>query len=126
MAVLFAVIGVFFTLKFRFGFIVGIYFMYYSLGQYQAFLPMAAALYLLALIRDVYELEAGKSAAAAVNGHSSEGKASEVSGNGGSKAGAIGRSERRAPPKSQLTFFHRRLVRSRSRTFSYRVSRRCS
>ena len=90
-AVLFAVIGVFFTLKFRFGFIVGIYFMYYSLGQYQAFLPMAAALYLLALIRDVYELEAGKSSAAVVNGHSSEGKASAASGNSGSKAGAVGR-----------------------------------
>ena len=59
-AVLFAVIGVFFTLKFRFGFFLGIYFMYYSLGQYQAFLPMAAALFLLALIRDVCELGDGR------------------------------------------------------------------
>lgn len=77
-AVLFAVIGVFFTLKFRFGFIVGIYFMYYSLGQYQAFLPMAAALYLLALIRDVYEMRETKSAAAGKAGSNAEAKAGAV------------------------------------------------
>ncbi|MBO5503651.1 MAG: glucosyltransferase domain-containing protein [Lachnospiraceae bacterium] len=77
-AVLFAVIGVFFTLKFRFGFIVGIYFMYYSLGQYQAFLPMAAALYLLALIRDVYEMRETKSAAAGKVGSKAEAKAGAV------------------------------------------------
>ena len=57
LAVLLACLGVYLTHRFRFGFPAGIILLFLSMGIYQAYLPLAASLFLLVLAADILDGE---------------------------------------------------------------------
>ena len=57
LAVVIACLGVYLTHRFRFGFVAGIVLLFLSMGIYQAYLPLSAALFLLILVADILDGE---------------------------------------------------------------------